>query len=459
MKLNFSSFALRSTGFSGRPMGFLAPDARSMLAGIAEVALIETGSAQARETWQATQLSNLLHHASQRSEFWRKRIGSKKPSDTKLRDLPILTRQDVVKQVTSEGSLLRPSDGMPTHTHATSGSTGVPVHFFISEMNKQYNVTRSLAQYFMEGRDLSFNRTELKLLKQPVENGYVVEKYPSWLGPLATIFSAGTVRYISYLNANMAEFVEELKAEDIGYLVCNPRIVETIFSSSDPRVLTDANIRMWIARAEAVSPELRQLFAELKIPIRANYSSEENGPIAFQCEAFADRFHVATSNVIVEIGDQKYEVDGAMVGKILVTHLHSYATPFIRYDLGDLGCLSQDCPCGHGGPTIHDLQGRSSSLLRHRDGRLSGFHIRGQQLSALAEFAEYRIRQTDFAKIVIEIGGRSELRTDEIVALTDFLQYRAGPEFEIEVRACREIDWGHSVKRLGFISEVQAKRS
>ena len=64
------------------------------------------------------------------------------------------------------------------------------------------------------------------------------------------------------------------------------------------------------------------------------------------------------------------------------------------------------------------------------------FLIRGKDLAALAEFTEYRIRQTDFDKIVIEIGGRSKLSTDEVSAIKAFLEQRAGQEFEIEVRAC-----------------------
>ena len=213
---------------------------------------------------------------------------------------------------------------------------------------------------------------------------------------------------------------------------------------------------MWISLAEGISQDLKKTFSDLAIPIRSNYSSQEVGPIGFECESHSGHYHVATSNVIVEIVDTSYDIGGAKLGKVLVTHLHSYATPFIRYDLGDLACLRGDCPCGHEGPTIYNLHGRLSGLLRHRDGRISLFHIHGQELAALANFTEYRMRQTEFTKIVIEIGGRSELSAGETAALTTFLKARAGPEFEIEVKACEQIDWGESRKRHGFMSEVAA---
>jgi phenylacetate-coenzyme A ligase PaaK-like adenylate-forming protein len=148
------------------------------------------------------------------------------------------------------------------------------------------------------------------------------------------------------------------------------------------------------------------------------------------------------------------ELDGMSVGKVLVTHLHSYATPFIRYDLGDLACLSTKCPCGHDGPTVYNLEGRESSVIKRRDGRLYSFFIRGKDLQALADFTEYRMRQTALDRIVIEFGGRSALEAGEVAAVKDFLKRRAGPEFDIEVKASEQIDWGQSRKRPGFRREV-----
>ena len=50
--------------------------------------------------------------------------------------------------------------------------------------------------------------------------------------------------------------------------------------------------------------------------------------IGAECSKFSGYYHVATSNVIVEVVDRRFEIDGINLGKVLVTHLHSYATPF-----------------------------------------------------------------------------------------------------------------------------------
>ena len=101
---------------------------------------------------------------------------------------------------------------------------------------------------------------------------------------------------------------------------------------------------MWIPYGEQSSSASYQDLGQLAIPIRGNYSSEEVGFIGTECAQFPGYYHVATSNVIVEVVDQSHEVDGVKLGKILITHLHSYATPLIRYDLDDLGCVQAKCP-------------------------------------------------------------------------------------------------------------------
>jgi phenylacetate-coenzyme A ligase PaaK-like adenylate-forming protein len=316
---------------------------------------------------------------------------------------------------------------------------------------------RYVAQYFIEGRDLSLNRTRLYdaiAAKALPKSGISVHKNLSWVGALAPLIRSGANKHIDYRNPNIEELVKEIEKDDIGFLVATPRILDTIHSSCGLEFLKRGKTKLWIPSAEGVSPDMRKIFADLGIPIRANYSSEETGPIGYECQACPGHYHVATSNVMVEVVDYSHDVNEAKLGKVLVTHLHSYATPFIRYDLSDLACLLETCPCGLDGPTIYNLHGRLSSVIKHLDGRLSPFNIRTRELSAIANVPEFRIRQTALDKIVVEIGGRSELSADEIAALAAFIRERAGEEFEIEVKACKTIDWGQSRKRLSFRSEV-----
>ena len=459
MKFDFSAYPINDQAYSQRPMAFLDIVPAKILGGIAELALIETGNRAARERWQQVQLRNLLAHAAQRSAFWRNRLGAK-PSGGKLGELPVLTRAQVRAQVEMEGSLLRHTDGLETFTHATSGSSGTPVEFHVSHMNSRYNDVRYLAQEFIAGKDLSVNRTRMNTAKgnaakkaAAVPCGFVVEKEPSWLGDIGSVFTSGNLKKIECLNPNPRDLLGELRKDAVGQLVVGPGLLATILGHSGARLLGELRVSDVVAFGEAIDPAVYQAIVDQGIRVSSTYSSEEVGPIGFECADSPGHYHVATSNVIVEV-EGAHEIDGKKLGRVLATHLHSYATPFIRYDLGDLALLKGHCPCGHDGPTIHSLRGRTTNALKRRDGTLSAFYIRGHELGELVDYTEFRIRQVSLDAIAIEIGGRETLTAEEVGKVTAFLKARAGNEFRIDVIACSAIDWGDSAKRLSFRCEV-----
>src|SRR6476660_304057 len=283
MIFDFSGYRLRNKAYSAMPMTILDPEPRALLSAITEIALIETGNRSARKHLQQFQLRTLVNHVTQRSAFWRSRIGSKKASDIDLASLPILTRHDVRTQVASEGSLLRAADGLSIVSHNTSGSSGVPVHFFASSFNGNYNLVRSLAQYFLEGRDLSLNRTRVRAADASVEGGFSVTRKESWIGGLAAIFKSGKSKLIENLTLNRDEcrkLVQELNKDDVGYLIATANTMDLLSRFFDLSFLKAANTAMWISLGYDVDQSLVKRFAALGIPTRDTYSSEEVGMIA-----------------------------------------------------------------------------------------------------------------------------------------------------------------------------------
>src|SRR5262249_52734489 len=105
--------------------------------------------------------------------------------------------------------------------HATSGSSGLPGHFFFSDVNVRYNEIRGIAQYFLEGRDLSLNRTRIRDADGPVENEISVLQGESWIGPLASLFKSGKNRHIEHHTLSREcchKLIQELEKEEVGYL-------------------------------------------------------------------------------------------------------------------------------------------------------------------------------------------------------------------------------------------------
>ncbi|RAI43599.1 phenylacetate--CoA ligase family protein [Rhodoplanes roseus] len=455
MRFDFSDFPLGNRAFSATPMAFCEPAAIGALGAVMELALLETGNPRAREHWQKVQLRNLLTHLAQRSAFWRRRIGAAKPSDVKLAALPVLSRKDVLDQVAAEGSLLTGQDPIRVQPNSTSGSSGTPLSFFISDMNVRYNLMRSLAQYFIEGRDLTLNRTRITSLPVSNPRGYTVDVSDTWLGDMAPMIRSGINKHIAYFHPDVPRLRKELESHPIGYLVVPPRAVETLLSHFGPEVFKRAGTAMIVTLAESVDPELRHTFDGLGIPIRATYSCEEVGPIGMECPHHPGHYHVASSNVIVEIArDDATRLGDIRLGRLLVTHLHSYATPFVRYDVGDVASLADRCPCGHEGQTLSNVYGRSKGLVKRPDGSVRSFYMKSHDLTEAAAFEEFRIRQTGLDTMVVEIVRATPLTPDEAERLRAVVASHAGEGVAVEVRWALAIDWGQDKKRLGYRSEV-----
>ncbi|MCP3465798.1 MULTISPECIES: hypothetical protein [unclassified Bradyrhizobium] len=139
---------------------------------------------------------------------------------------------------------------------------------------------------------------------------------------------------------------------------------------------------------------------------------------------------------------------------MLITHLHSHATPLLRYDIGDFGKLHHQCPCGHNGPTISHIYGRGKHFLRHPDGRYLPFYLSPRVLREAVEFKECRFRQESIDTITVEIGGREILTPEEEEKLRATVIAAAEPAFKVEIKPVKEIDWSNNLKQLFFSSSV-----
>lgn len=102
-----------------------------------------------------------------------------------------------------------------------------------------------------------------------------------------------------------------------------------------------------------------------------SYRSREAGPIAQECEVHKG-LHLNAENLFVEIiSINGLEPDDKNIGEIIVTDLLNFGMPLIRYNMGDLGIISDEkCACGRGLPILNCLRGRSASSFITPDGKI-----------------------------------------------------------------------------------------
>jgi len=457
MFIDLTGRPLNLNAYHTTPFTFLSQAAQNGLANITVINLIENGDRAPREAWQNRQLTNLLKHAHARSKFWRQRMPSRIINHGIIKHMPIQRRGDVAAQVKLEGALTAADRKSPVSSYASTGSTGTPVKVYICPENVYYNVIRSLVQYFINGLSLAESRVSIgpaRSLDELEKESLSVEKTDSWLGPVSEVFRNGPAKKIIFRHGEAA-LIKELRKDPVGYLAAASRYLTILMNHGGTDLIRKLGVKLWIHRQDYRDPEIVEALKGIGIPSLSNYSAGELGPIAFECSRHQGYFHVAHTNVIVESDDRlTASFNGASVNRLLVTHLHSYATPLIRYDIGDFAHLEQKCPCGHDGPTISNIYGRGKHFMRLPSGAHKPFYLSTRMLQEAAAFGECRIRQPDTETIIVELGGRDYLTAEEESKLKALIVKVTDPAFTIKINPVKEIDWSSDPKRLFFSSAV-----
>jgi phenylacetate-CoA ligase len=220
-------------------------------------------------------------------------------------------------------------------------------------------------------------------------------------------------------------------------------------------LMKELNVKLWFHLSDYRDPEIVSALNDAGIRSLSSYSAAEIGPIAFECAKQQGYYHVAHSNVILECDHQTtVNFEGISVSKLLVTHLHSYATPIIRYEVGDFAVLDNRCRCGHNGQTISGIYGRGKHFMKLADGRLIPIALSTRRLLDAVSFTDVKVRQLEVGKITIEIGGRETIAAEEENRIRALMIERTDPTAQIEIIPRRNIDWSDSPKRLLYTSVV-----
>ncbi len=84
--------------------------------------------------------------------------------------------------------------------------------------------------------------------------------------------------------------------------------------------------------------------------------------MAWECRHSGD-LHTCDDGVLVEVLRDGRPAEPGERGEVVVTNLHAYAMPFIRYRIGDLATRGAPCGCGAPFSTIGEITGTDDRLL------------------------------------------------------------------------------------------------
>jgi phenylacetate-CoA ligase len=257
-------------------------------------------------------------------------------------------------------------------------------------------------------------------------------KQKSWGSPASLLFQTGAGIRVS-LDTPIEELVRLLVGFQPTVLLLHPNVLGGITEHCREHNIRLPGLASIRTLAETLWPHVRA-DAEAWFGARVSdcYSSQELGYIALECPE-SGLYHVMAECVIVEIldADDKPCPEG-VAGRVVVTDLHNFATPLVRYDVGDWAEASGPCTCGRGLPTLKRIFGRQRNLILMPDGSrlwpLSGF----QHVRDVAPVRQSQFIQHTRERIEVRLAVERPLTASEETDVRAMLHRILGHPFELD---------------------------
>jgi len=401
----------------------------------------ESLNSQRLRAAQLDALDRLARHAGTRVPFYRDlyrqhRIDLKRFDAARdFQTLPIVDKSDL--RAAGLGAQW-PDCGNADVTISTSGSTGEPFVFQIDRDHDQWRKAQYLRPYIRAGRRL--RDTVFRLTAFPSQRRAVFSKLGllrEWQFNCATPAEELHANWQSLSPDVLQGYPSALRALahyclEKGALMPAPRMV---FTDSE---LLMPDTRLLLQRA----------FGTAVIDIFGTYETDN---IAWQCGQ-SDAYHVASDCVMLEIVRDGQPVEPGEQGEIVVTVLTNRTTPFIRYNLRDLGQMAvHACSCGSPFPLLTQLVGRADDLIQLEDGSSrTAMDILGRLDRHVDLVRHYQLRQiAGFRFELLIVPTRHFADTDAANVIGAV--HESVPEAQIELKLVDSIAPQTSGKRMAFV--------
>jgi phenylacetate-CoA ligase len=411
---------------------------------------------------QLLQLNELLQHAYDSVPYYRRRfdaIGFRPGQRLTIeawRELPLLTR----REVQSAGSDLASSANLSQYggfvETQTSGSTGEPVRLRGTGLDQLLWEAITLREHHWHGRDLSGKLASIRVFVEGGEppDGTLLD---DWGPPTSELYATGPAAMLS-LTADIETQARWLLRQEPDYLLTYPTNLMALIAHFSRRGDRLRNLRAVRTVGETVTPALRVACRDVwGVPLVDVYSSQELGCIAAQCPV-SGQYHVMAESVLVEIiGSDGMPCRPGEIGRLVVTKLHNFATPLIRYELRDHAEAGAPCPCGRGLPTMARILGRSRNLLTLPTGEQSWPVVGFREYRDIAPVLQYQLVQLTLQDIEVRFAVDRPLTDTEESRLATVIQRALGYPFRLKfVYFPDEIPRGPGGKFEEFVSRLDA---
>lgn len=377
------------------------------------------------------------------------------------RRLPPLRRRDLQEQGQALHAPSPPAAHGPVTEVASGGSTGQPVRVRKAALERQLWLALQLREEEWHRENKLATIARLRGIPPGLPPDQTARArspdgllLPDWGPPATLLWRTGKIGLMdSQLPlADQANYVARLGAE---YIFTFPSSLRALLQHCRDHGIRFPSLRAVWTLSEAVEPDLRALCREvLGVRIVDNYSSAETGYIALQCPA-GDAYHVMAETVLLELVDENgAPCPPGATGRVLVTPLHNFAMPLLRYEIGDEAEWAEACPCGRSLPVLARIHGRILDHLLLPDGTRRRADVHHYDLSRIAKLREFQVVQRSRELIEMRMVVARPLDAGEEAAVRAALVKSFGGGFRYELRFMDTIPRTPAGKLRPFLCEA-----
>lgn len=367
-----------------------------------------------------------IHRSIARFPFYAERVKAHrgslpKPGDPLLlNEMPVWSRDD---QRAFFAQQTRPDDS--AYVRQTSGSTGHPVRFHVTRESYEWRSAVTDRAYAWAHAEEGVRSLHVWAADHTPQSGKQQIKRRVHLALQRRVYFDAFQEFTDAERAACCELINRVKPDAIvGY---GSMLVDLARYARDHKALT-WKARTMVNAAEGLQSGQRELLEKYLVQeVFLSYGSREFMSIGMECDQH-DGYHIHTDNLVVEVVD-----DGGRPlapgeeGRIVVTDFHNAATPFIRYEIGDLGVMAPDepCACGRPFPRLARVDGRLQDMIYTPRGSLNGLYIT-YTMRQFDWIDGYQVVQSARNRILIRLLTGASLTAERLAPVTAMLREKLG---------------------------------
>ncbi|WP_455277745.1 phenylacetate--CoA ligase family protein [[Eubacterium] cellulosolvens] len=388
------------------------------------------------EELQLRKLKTILNHAYEKVPFYRKlynKCGARPRDLGSLSDIqkfPVITKE-LVRDLPLKDRTAIDIQLSKCYERTSSGSTGIPITILEEESSLDYLHAYHLRRFLEYGYKPwhKILRLDTRLQRKRAKINQKTRK------GLRKKFIDSRIKWYQ-IDENIERYLD-IMAKEHFKLIIGPASYLTViakfaYESNNRKIKPRA-----IVSCGEILDETNRIFISkiFNSPVYDGYGCIEIAPLgmAWECRERSG-LHINSDVVLLEILKDGEPVSLGEKGELIATSFFRFATPMIRYKIGDVVTLSDEkCSCGREMPLIKNIDGRLVDFLKMPNGKSISPYDIISAIQNIAGLAKYQVIQKNKNSIEIKIEKGKNFTQRTIMQLRDSCLELFGSEVQSKI--------------------------